>query len=814
MTTRDPVKALRLKLLANGYTPLPSKDKACFYSGWPTVVVTVEDIEKWTRQWSKTKTATGLRVCDNLAVSDVDINHSVAEKVLAAWEDLIESWGIDPTQILERRGKGHKVAWFYRTDEVFSRLHTRRWKAPGDGPEDDTHAIEIFGGASARQFGAHGPHSRDERGNVLISYRWSGPSPADVPLADLPVLTKAQQVQLVDLGEAIMKDDGFAAVERSTKGESDAVRVYDISDDIEGEAFELLDGRQMSLADLEAAAAAATEKELRCSASWLEGPTAKNRTRCLIGRTHRGHLTIWDAQSGLTHMKASLQPPDTAAEMERFAEKLAKLPEAQRNKLSTGDDVGITATKLLGLYALCPTENRCVVPLMASTTTEGMTLANFKASLEPYGRFGERGPLGGAPKFINPADIWRRHEKRLTVAGLRMRPDKGRPTFEEAGELFINTYRPPVHTAAPEGLDVFLDLVAHLMPDPDEREWYLDWQAHKRQHPAVPGPGVVMVAKQQGAGRGTLFSIVAALFGQDYVSKVDPATLTGEGGQSQYNTWMASSVVVLVDEMFNAGAGAHLWQRQKVYDKLKGLIDPASRRVEIVQKNAQNYVARTYASFLIATNNANALPIDEDDRRICVLTNGGKLADNQALTQRLDRYRDGAGFTAGFIAAVDGFLMARKLDDFDPYASPPMFEGKRRMIETNMTDAGAAADEALEALPGDFVTRNAFLAHVNRRLDSPHEHKGWKGDALARLDRSGWISLGRTNVDARYSKAHVWARDEAAQARWAETPLADRRALLDANDDPLGGRGVVALVEARRRGLRVVEKMPPEEVTN
>jgi hypothetical protein len=803
------VTAWRLDAHAHGWPILPNLNKMCVLKGWPEVVATTELI---TRRWARMRAyqATGMRIEHGSAAIDVDINNPIAEKIHAAMKARIESWGIDPTKLLIRKGKGHKIALFCQTEEIFSRLHSRRWRAPGASSEDETHAIEIFGGGSPRQFGVQGPHSHNPDGSVAVSYSWEGPSPAEVPVTDLPKLTKAQFAELVDLVEQMLREAGFEPVERSTKGEGDAARAYDIADGVEGNVFELLDGRQLSLADLEAAAA--TEEGLRCSASWLEGPTAKNKTRCIIGRSRRGHLTIWDSSTGLTHMNASLQPPDTAAEMGRIAEKLAKLSEAQRSKLSTSDDVGVTATKLLGLHALCPTESKCVVPIVG-TAPEGMTLANFRASMEQYGKFGERGPLGGAPKLINPADIWLRDERRLTVAGSRMRPDKARPTFvEEDGKLFINTYRPPVHAAAPEGLDVFLALVAHLMPDLDEREWYLDWQAHKRQHPAVPGPGVVMVAKQQGAGRGTLFSIVTALFGQDYVGKVDPATLTGDGGQSQYNTWMANSVVVLVDEMFNAGVGAHLWQRQKVYDKLKGLIDPASRRVEIILKGAQNYVTQTYASFLIATNNANALPLDEDDRRICVLTNGGKLADNPALAQRLNRYREGDGFKAGFIAAVDAFLRERKLDSFNPYAPPPMFEGKRRMIEINMTDAGAAADDAIEEMPGDFVTLGAFLAHVSRRLDNPHEHKGWKGEARARLDRSGWILLGRTNVDARYSKAHVWGRDAAAQVKWVETPLAERRALLAANDDPLGGRGA-ALSEVKRRGLRVVGKTPLAEVT-
>ena len=36
----DPLTALRLRLLANGYTPLPNRDKICLQWDWPRLRVT------------------------------------------------------------------------------------------------------------------------------------------------------------------------------------------------------------------------------------------------------------------------------------------------------------------------------------------------------------------------------------------------------------------------------------------------------------------------------------------------------------------------------------------------------------------------------------------------------------------------------------------------------------------------------------------------------------------------------------------------------------------------------------------------------
>ena len=43
----DPLTALRLRLLANGYTPLPNYDKVCREPNWPRLVVNAAAILSW-----------------------------------------------------------------------------------------------------------------------------------------------------------------------------------------------------------------------------------------------------------------------------------------------------------------------------------------------------------------------------------------------------------------------------------------------------------------------------------------------------------------------------------------------------------------------------------------------------------------------------------------------------------------------------------------------------------------------------------------------------------------------------------------------
>ncbi|EHK58113.1 hypothetical protein MAXJ12_06315 [Mesorhizobium alhagi CCNWXJ12-2] len=283
------ITALRLTLLANGYAPLASIDKLCVLPNWPRSPV---DEALITRRWARMRryTATGIRVENGLAVIDLDVDNVPAMAELAE-----RLKGILPGAfLLCRHGKGAKIALFVRTAEPFKRICSKRWLKPGDTAEGGAHGAEIFGGASARYFGAFGWHTLDR-----IKYRWAGNSPADTPLDRLPVFTKKQFFAAIDAIECILRRRGWQVVERSVGGENVAHRVHDL---VEGMAFECNDGVTRTLSELQEMARLDAVQGLRCSASWLEGPTAKRTDRCLIGHTATGQLTVVENDSGVTHM--------------------------------------------------------------------------------------------------------------------------------------------------------------------------------------------------------------------------------------------------------------------------------------------------------------------------------------------------------------------------------------------------------------------------------------------------------------------------------------------------------------------------------
>ena len=97
-----------------------------------------------------------------------------------------------------------------------------------------------------------------------------------------------------------------------------------------------------------------------------------------------------------------------------------------------------------------------------------------------------KGPEGGDKGWDSATARWEADPKRLDIRGVRMRPDQPFPVYEEDGQFFKNTYRRPQHVGAGD-IQPWPEFVAHLLPNKVEREWFLNWLAHKHRYPGIPG---------------------------------------------------------------------------------------------------------------------------------------------------------------------------------------------------------------------------------------------------------------------------------------------------------------------------------------
>jgi hypothetical protein len=541
----------------------------------------------------------------------------------------------------------YKMALFCRLEgEAWARIARRKYNG---------HQVEIFGGLAtskgnaSRQFGVYGPHSD-------VDYAWAEEAPALHQMApgDLPPLSKEQAYAIVAAFEEIAERAGWVA--EAAADHDGASVIYDIDDETRFDTNR--GGSGISYGDL--CDEYAAYGELRCSANFMSGRgDSGSRDRCLVGDANRHQcVAVWVPGDEAIHFPREFAPrPDEIGVTIKEALQLTPSVDSQPPRPADGADIPAKAAWLIHSYGYCALSDSVVELYKPADDCELKPLAFQRLYRTSYWE-------------VNPA--------RIDLEGVRMRPDQPFPLYEEAGRRYKNTYLRPSHTGSGV-IQPWIDYMAHLLPDPLERAWFCDWLAHKHQNPGIPGVAVIMVAAGPdgpvyGAGRGILRDIIARLLGPKYVKPIDFDVFTGRSAQGIYTDWGAYATLVTVNEAKDTPEAGRWADRRAVYERLREIVDPRAIERTFIKKGSQAFSGLSFASYLVFSNNRDALQIPDGDRRITALANGAQMAP--AMAAGLQAWMD----QPGNIAELARWLEARDLSAFDAYA-PLVTQTKTTMQE-------------------------------------------------------------------------------------------------------------------------------------
>jgi hypothetical protein len=763
--TTSSITETRLQLLRNGYTPLRNRAKAPLSFGWQALDVDERQIKLWERSRSEEPSeTTGLRLDNGLMVIDIDVDD---EATVAAINNIIFDNVPDlyDDNLLIRGGRGHREAWWFRVDPDNKPLvgNTTKYTSP-DG---DTHSVDFYTGVAKRQFGAFGVHSYNEDGSVARMYHWPELSPLDVPFDKIPILTAEQLTNIRDEAETVLRNrEGWELVQGSNSDELSRRIVYDIRPD---SIFHTKEHGELTLEQLRGQAPKAGSTYLQLSAEdWLAPSTSSlpwNMTRCWAHILPNGLLAIWDSNTDTSHREVAAAPEPLQPMSElvaSLARKLGKVVPIPPAPIAKGD-FDENLRRMLGRFVFNSTTGD-VVELDSRYTTSKVPV--FRQRCLQWNAPAEKDPKTNK-KIKQPAliDVWLQHENLVHIKGMQFLPGQDGGIYtDEKNDTWLNTYREPVHPAAGGSASTGLQFMEDILPDTRERKWFMQWLAYKYQHPEVPGPGVIMLADDFGTGRGRLFNFIGKLFGEMNVKGIMWDELIGKDGQVAYNEWRVSSTVVTVDEASEASADGHRYHNQvAVYEKLKSIVDPEARLVQVHIKYVTQSFRLTCASFLIATNHRDAIKFPDFDRRFAVLTNGVRQEDGY-FRPFVAWYSDPANvgaFARHLIEKVD-------LSDYDPYGMPIMTEAKRLMTELAKSEIDRAYEDTLANLQGEcFYPEQIVDILSSRSMDGP---AGWQG-GIKRKVRTKCHRV--TNLGNDYSpkigssRRSVYAKDKATALKWS-----------------------------------------------
>ena len=300
-------------------------------------------------------------------------------------------------------------------------------------------------------------------------------------------------------------------------------------------------------------------------------------------------------------------------------------------------------------------------------------------------------------KLIPVMKLWLESPQRLSVDVATWAPGESEfcraPERLAAGDAAYNLWSPPPMLPAPDNWQdwakPFLDHVAYLVPVEAERERFLRWLAHIFQRPGeLPHTCYLMIATETGIGRGTLASILTRCL-RGYVA----ANMSVDALFGGFNGRISQKLLATVDEVREGNSS----NRYTKAEALKSKITEETRALN--PKYGAQSVEKNCCRWLMFSNHMDALPFDNNDRRIIVIENPSLRAGPEWYGYLHAQMNDPT-----FIGSVQRYMMSLDLAGFNPHEPAPMNDAKRKALGAIASDAAQACKDFMMQWPGDLAT--------------------------------------------------------------------------------------------------------------
>jgi hypothetical protein len=312
------------------------------------------------------------------------------------------------------------------------------------------------------------------------------------------------------------------------------------------------------------------------------------------------------------------------------------------------------------------------------------------------------------PKQVPLTKQWIEHPAKLSVFGRTYDPltDKKVILDPDQGRAYVNAFWMPTwarRKVSKAAVQPFLEHMALLVPEKEEREVVIDWLAHLLQYPGVRNKfALLMVAAKEGTGRGWLVQLMTRLLG---FNNVKPFSM--KEFDSEFDDAFVSCLLNVVEEICESNEGKYTLA-EKLKDRVTGQSSVAN------MKHGAKKLVRYYSSLLMQSNHPNAIAVRDTDRRVMVVATKAEPQPDAYYIELYGRLAD-----REFLADVAAFLLQRDLTKFRTLLRAPMTAAKQETIAATMTEVDDVVETFIEDCPEHYFTSNqvARFFKIVRRLD-------------------------------------------------------------------------------------------------
>lgn len=347
-------------------------------------------------------------------------------------------------------------------------------------------------------------------------------------------------------------------------------------------------------------------------------------------------------------------------------------------------------------------------------------------------------------------------ELQIPVVARRMYLPWAETLFEQEGLDYLNRYRPSTVPDSKPSIDwtgAQRDAVEMVKGHIEricgnEARSTMLWMAQNVQNPGRKIRWSVLIKGTYGDGKSLLGTIMELVMGQANVGKASPKVVN-----SDFNGWAEGHCVCLLEELRMQGHNRH-----DVANSLKEL--HTNDTVTIHRKGLDSYVVCNTQNYMAFTNYADAVPIDDSDRRWFVIFSPFNSEEDLNAVGMNTQYFD-ALFDAirNNIEALRGWFLEMDMAGLNPNGRAPDSAAKRAMVSAGKHEEDEAIEDLITAKVvgiSSAVISTSHLTNQLRMLPNPIEMQG-RAVAIV-LGRMGFIRKA-SQLKWRGEVLRVWVKD-------------------------------------------------------
>lgn len=339
------------------------------------------------------------------------------------------------------------------------------------------------------------------------------------------------------------------------------------------------------------------------------------------------------------------------------------------------------------------------------------------------------------------------------------------PMFDEfftyEGVKYFNTYKPNTlrrkHWEGSKTVEMVKGHIAHLLPDESEQQLVINYLAHNIQHPGKKLQWAIILQGVQGDGKSFFAEMMGKLLGQS-----NCRTISVESLDEKFTAWAEGNCMVFIEEL-----KLDNYRKYETLNKLKPYITNTTVSVRKMRTDA--YEAVNTTNYFALTNFKDALPIDDNDRRYCVLfsqwqskeaLNNWKASNPNYYPKLYEAMRSGAG------ELLDWLASHTIPNEFLELTVAPETRAKATMVDMAKSSDYLSVEDALAEFECDDINHEVVnVTRLNHKISESvtfgSEYKDFpKTSRLANiLLQMGYHNIGRYKDDDKKNQL-IYCRDD------------------------------------------------------